>query len=257
MVVCGVKVLMLCCVEYVCCYNILVYVWLLYLDRLGIVVVGLIKDVFMEDFILIGVVYDCSEVKVIIVGLFDIFGYVVKVFRVVVDVDVNIDMVLQNVFKVEDGKIDIIFICFCDVGFVVVEKLDLFRNEIGFLQLLYDDYIGKVLLIGVGMCSYFGVIVMFCEVLVVVGVNIELIFILEIRILVLCCDIELDKVVVVLYEVFGFGGDEEVMVYVGMGWQMGLLIGIVGVIGQVGQVMCMLFDEWDFLVSVVWFFVLV
>jgi len=217
MAACGAKVLMLRCVEYARRHNIPVHVRSSYTDRPGTVVVGSIKDIAMEDPILTGVAHDRSEAKVTIVGIPDIPGYAAKVFRAVADAEVNIDMVLQNVSKVEDGKTDITFTCSRDSGPTAVAKLDSLRDEVGFTQLLYDDHIGKVSLIGAGMRSHPGVTATFCEALAAVGVNIELISTSEIRISVLCRDTELDKAVVALHEAFGFGGDEAATVYAGTG----------------------------------------
>lgn len=77
-------------------------------------------------------------------------------FRAVADADVNIDMVLQNVSKVEDGKTDITFTCPRADGPTAVDKLESMRDEIGFSQVVYDDHIGKVSLIGAGMRSHPG-----------------------------------------------------------------------------------------------------
>ncbi|UXA06939.1 aspartate kinase [Mycobacterium sp. SMC-2] len=217
MAACGAKVLMLRCVEYARRYNIPVHVRSSYSDKPGTVVVGSIKDIAMEDPILTGVAHDRSEAKVTIVGIPDIPGYAARVFRAVADADVNIDMVLQNVSKVEDGKTDITFTCSRDSGPTAVAKLDALKDEIGFTQLLYDDHIGKVSLIGAGMRSHPGVTATFCEALAEVGVNIELISTSEIRISVLCRDTELDKAVVALHEAFGLGGDESATVYAGTG----------------------------------------
>jgi aspartate kinase len=217
MAACGAKVLMLRCVEYARRYNIPVHVRSSYSDRPGTVVKGSIEDIPMEDPILTGVAHDRSEAKLTIVGLPDIPGYAAKVFRAVADADVNIDMVLQNVSKVEDGKTDITFTCSRDSGPTAVEKLDSLKDEIGFTQLLYDDHIGKVSLVGAGMRSHPGVTATFCEALAAVGVNIELISTSEIRISVLCRDTELDKAVVALHEAFGLGGEEAATVYAGTG----------------------------------------
>ncbi|OBG20352.1 aspartate kinase [Mycobacterium sp. 852002-51057_SCH5723018] len=218
MAACGAKVLMLRCVEYARRYNIPVHVRSSYSDKTGTVVKGSIKDnTPMEDPILTGVAHDRSEAKVTIVGIPDIPGYAAKVFRAVADADVNIDMVLQNVSKVEDGKTDITFTCSRDSGPTAVEKLDSLKGEIGFTQLLYDDHIGKVSLVGAGMRSHPGVTATFCEALAAVGVNIELISTSEIRISVLCRDTELDKAVVALHEAFGLGGEESATVYAGTG----------------------------------------
>ncbi|OCB23200.1 aspartate kinase [Mycobacterium malmoense] len=217
MAACGAKVLMLRCVEYARRYNIPVHVRSSYSDKAGTVVVGSIKDKPMEDPILTGVAHDRSEAKVTVVGIPDIPGYAARVFRAVADAEVNIDMVLQNVSKVEDGKTDITFTCSRDSGPTAVAKLDALKDEIGFTQLLYDDHIGKVSLIGAGMRSHPGVTATFCEALAEVGVNIELISTSEIRISVLCRDTELDKAVVALHEAFGLGGEESATVYAGTG----------------------------------------
>ncbi len=217
MAACGAKVLMLRCVEYARRYHIPVHVRSSYSDRPGTVVTGSIKDTPMEDPILTGVAHDCSEAKVTIVGIPDIPGYAAKVFRAVADADVNIDMVLQNVSKVEDGKTDITFTCPREAGRIAVQKLESVKSEIGFTRVLYDDHIGKVSLIGAGMRSHPGVTATFCEALAGVGVNIDLISTSEIRISVLCRDSELDKAVVALHEAFGLGGDEQATVYAGTG----------------------------------------
>ena len=214
---CGAKVLMLRCVEYARRYNIPVHVRSSYSDKPGTVVTGSIEDIPMEDPILTGVAHDRSEAKVTIVGIPDYPGYAAKVFRAVADADVNIDMVLQNISKIENGKTDITFTCPRDSGRVAVETLDSLKDEIGFSQVLYDDHIGKVSLIGAGMRSHPGVTATFCEALAAVGVNIDLISTSEIRISVLCRDTELDKAVVALHEAFGLGGAEAATVYAGTG----------------------------------------
>jgi aspartate kinase len=214
---CGAKVLMLRCVEYARRYHIPVHVRSSYSDKRGTTVTGSIKDIAMEDPILTGVAHDTSEAKVTVVGLHGLPGYAAKVFRPVAEADVNIDMILQNVSKVEDGKTDITFTCPREAGQTAVEKLESLKGEIGFSQVLYDDHIGKVSLIGAGMRSHPGVTATFCEALAGVGVNIDLISTSEIRISVLCRDSELDKAVVALHDAFELGGEEQATVYAGTG----------------------------------------
>jgi aspartate kinase len=217
MAACGAKVLMLRCVEYARRYNVPIHVRSSYSDKPGTIVTGSIEDIPMEDAILTGVAHDRSEAKVTVVGLPDVPGYAAKVFRAVADADVNIDMVLQNISKVEDGKTDITFTCSRDVGPTAVDKLNQRRAEIGFTDVLYDDHIGKVSLVGAGMRSHPGVTATFCEALARVGVNIDLMSTSEIRISVLVKDTELDKAVGALHEAFGLGGDEAAVVYGGTG----------------------------------------
>jgi aspartate kinase len=217
MAACGAKVLMLRCVEYARRYDVPIHVRSSYSDKAGTLVKGSMEDISMEDAILTGVAHDRGEAKVTVVGLPDVPGYAARVFRAVADADVNIDMVLQNISKIEDGKTDITFTCARDNGPQAVEKLASLQSEIGFTSVLYDDHIGKVSLIGAGMRSHPGVTATFCEALAAVGVNIDLISTSEIRISVLVKDTELDKAVSALHEAFNLGGDEEAVVYAGSG----------------------------------------
>lgn len=214
---CGAKVLMLRCVEYARRYNVPIRVRSSFSHHEGTIIQGSMEDIPVEEALLSGVAHDRSEAKVTVVGLPDVPGYAARVFRAVADAEINIDMVLQNVSKVETGKTDITFTLPRELGPTAVEKLSSLQQEIGFGQLLYDDHIGKVSLVGAGMRSHPGVTATFCEALAQAGVNIELISTSEIRISVLCRDWEVDTAVSALHEAFGLGGDEEAVVYGGTG----------------------------------------
>ncbi|MEU6186926.1 aspartate kinase [Nocardia sp. NPDC047038] len=214
---CGAKVLMLRCVEYARRYNVPVHVRSSYTDKQGTYVYGSMEDIPLEQAILTGVAHDRSEAKVTVVGLPDEPGYAAKVFRAVADAEINIDMVLQNISKVETGKTDITFTLPKTEGARAVEMLTKRQSEIGFSQVLYDDHIGKVSLVGAGMKSHPGVTATFCEALAKAGVNIDLISTSEIRISVLVKDTELDEAVKVLHRAFDLGGDEVAVVHAGTG----------------------------------------
>ncbi|WP_433758247.1 aspartate kinase [Nocardia sp. CA-135398] len=214
---CGAKVLMLRCVEYARRYNVPVHVRSSYTDKPGTYVYGSMEDIPLEQAILTGVAHDRSEAKVTVVGLPDEPGYAAKVFRAIADAEINIDMVLQNISKIETGKTDITFTLPKSEGARAVEMLTKRQDEIGFSQVLYDDHIGKVSLVGAGMKSHPGVTATFCEALANAGVNIDLISTSEIRISVLVKDTELDEAVQVLHKAFDLGGDEVAVVHAGTG----------------------------------------
>ncbi|MEU4840523.1 aspartate kinase [Nocardia testacea] len=217
MAACGSKVLMLRCVEYARRYNVPVHVRSSYTDKQGTYVYGSMEDIPLEQAILTGVAHDRSEAKVTVVGLPDEPGYAAKVFRYVAEAEINIDMVLQNISKVETGKTDITFTLPKADGVRAVEMLSKYQSEIGFSQVLYDDHIGKVSLVGAGMKSHPGVTATFCEALAEAGINIDLISTSEIRISVLVKDTELDDAVQVLHRAFDLGGDEVAVVHAGTG----------------------------------------
>ncbi|MEU7633510.1 aspartate kinase [Nocardia sp. NPDC049220] len=214
---CGAKVLMLRCVEYARRYNVPVHVRSSYTDKQGTLVYGSMEDIPVEQALLTGVAHDRSEAKVTVVGLSDEPGYAAKVFRAIADAEINIDMVLQNISKIETGKTDITFTLPKADGARAVELLTKRQGEIGFSQVLYDDHIGKVSLVGAGMKSHPGVTATFCEALADAGVNIDLISTSEIRISVLVKDTELDEAVTVLHNAFNLGGDEVAVVHAGTG----------------------------------------
>ena len=213
----GAKVLMLRCVEYARRYNVPVHVRSSYTDRKGTYIYGSMEDIPLEDAILTGVAHDRSEAKVTVVALPDEPGYAAKVFRAIADAEINIDMVLQNISKVETGKTDITFTLPRSDGPRAVEFLTKRQDELGFTQVLYDDHIGKVSLVGAGMKSHPGVTATFCEALAKAGINIDLISTSEIRISVLVKDTELDGAVQVLHKAFDLGGDEVAVVHAGSG----------------------------------------
>lgn len=217
MAACGAKVLMLRCVEYARRYNVPVHVRSSYSTKPGTIVNGSMEDIPVEEAILTGVAHDRSEAKITVVGLEDKPGYAARVFRAIADAEINIDMVLQNVSKVDTGRTDITFTLPRELGPLGVEKLEILRKEIGFDSVVYDDHVGKVSLVGAGMKSHPGVTATFCEALSTAGINIELISTSEIRISVLIRDTELDEAVKVLHEAFDLGSDEEATVYAGTG----------------------------------------
>ncbi|MET9489403.1 aspartate kinase [Nocardia sp. NPDC006630] len=214
---CGAKVLMLRCVEYARRYNVPVHVRSSYTDKEGTMISGSMEDIPLEQAILTGVAHDRSEAKVTVVGIPDEPGYAAKVFRAVADAEINIDMVLQNVSKVETGKTDITFTLPKLDGPRAVELLSKQQGEIGFSRVVYDDHVGKVSLVGAGMKSHPGVTATFCEALAEARINIDLISTSEIRISVLVKDNDLDEAVQVLHKAFDLGGSEVAVVHGGTG----------------------------------------
>lgn len=217
MAACGAKILMLRCVEYARRYNVPVHVRSSYSTKPGTMVAGSMEDIPVEDAILTGVAHDRSEAQVTIFGIDDKPGYAGKIFRAVADAEINIDMVLQNISEVETGKTDITFTLPKELGPLAIEKLGTLKDEIGFSEIVLDENIGKVSLVGAGMKSHPGVTATFCEALAEAGVNIELISTSEIRISVLCQEEELDDAVRALHQAFDLGGDEAAVVYGGTG----------------------------------------
>ncbi|AZI59334.1 aspartate kinase [Nakamurella antarctica] len=213
----GAKVLMLRCVEYARRYNVPVHVRSSYSDKKGTLVTGNMEDLTVEQALITGVAHDRGEAKVTVVAVPDHPGVAAKIFRTIADAEIDIDMVVQNVSIADQGKTDITFTLPKDEGHRAVAALEAKRSEIGFSNVIYNDHVGKVSLVGAGMRSHPGVTATFCEALAEAGVNIDIITTSEIRISVLVRDTELDIAVRALHKAFDLGSDEEAVIYAGTG----------------------------------------
>lgn len=212
----GSKILNLRSVEFARRHQVPLRVRSSYSTDPGTLVAGNVEDIPVEDALLTGVAHDASEAKITVVGIPDQPGYAAKIFRLVADAEINIDMVLQNVSR-SSGKTDITFTCPREVGGHAVELLTKTKADLGIDKVLYDDNVGKVSLVGAGMKSHPGVTATFCEALSEAGINIELISTSEIRISALVREEELNDSVRALHNAFELGGEEEVQVYAGTG----------------------------------------
>ncbi|MGQ0716594.1 MAG: aspartate kinase [Pseudonocardiales bacterium] len=217
MAACGAKILMPRCVEYARRNHVAVHVRSSYSRKRGTMVFGSVEDLTVEQVMLTGVAHDRSESKITITGVPDELGKAAHIFRVIADAELNIDMVLQNVSHSDTGRTDITFTMPKLDGPIAVKALRAMQSQIGFDDILCDDQIGKVSLIGAGMRSHPGVTARFCEALAQAGVNIETINTSEIRISVLVRSEFLDAAVRAIHEAFELGGDEQAVVYAGTG----------------------------------------
>lgn len=213
----GAKVLMLRSVEYARAFNVPLRVRSSYSNDIGTLVNGSMEDIPVEEAVLTGVAHDRSEAKITMVGVPDAPGEAAKIFRAVADAEINIDMVLQNVSKLDDNRTDITFTCPREDGARAMQLLKGMQTAGDWTNVLYDDQVGKVSLVGAGMKSHPGVTADFAEALRDADVNIELISTSEIRISVLIREGDVEKAVQALHERFHLGGDEEATVYAGSG----------------------------------------
>ena len=213
----GAKVLMLRCVEYARRYGVPVHVRSSYSDLDGTIVQGSMEDLTMEQALITGVAHERGEAKVTVTAAPDLPGVAAKIFRTIADAEIDIDMVVQNISRAAEGKTDITFTLPKADGPTAVAALNARKDAIGFDQIIFNDHVGKVSLIGAGMRSHPGVTATFCEALAAAGVNIDIISTSEIRISVLVRDVELDTAVRALHEAFDLGTDQEAVVYAGTG----------------------------------------
>jgi aspartate kinase len=215
----GAKVLHLRCVEYARRYNIPVHVRSSFSAREGTWVTDEPQGVDdMEQAIISGVAHDRSEAKITVVGVPDKPGEAATIFRAVSAAEINIDMIVQNISAAATGRTDISFTLPKADGQTAMAALDRIRDQVGFTELLYDDQVGKVSLVGAGMRSHPGVSATFFGALADAGVNIEMISTSEIRISVVVRGGDVDSAVNAVHSAFELDSTEtEAVVYGGTG----------------------------------------
>ncbi|PFG20761.1 aspartate kinase [Serinibacter salmoneus] len=172
----------------------------------------------MEAPIISGVAHDRSQAKVTCVGVPDVPGAAARLFETVAGAGVNIDMIVQNVSVAATGKTDISFTLPASDVALVRAALSLLADELGYDDVLYQDDIGKLSLVGAGMRSHPGVSAKLFGSLRDAGVNIEMISTSEIRISVVTAADQLDTAVRAVHTAFGLDAAEvEAVVYGGSG----------------------------------------
>ena len=220
----GAKILHLRCVEYARRFGLPIHVRSSFSDNEGTWVlpspndkIKISEGVALEQPIISGVAHDRSEGKVTVVGVPDIPGKAAMIFGIIAGAHTNIDMIVQNISTRGSGKTDISFTLPMVEGEDALAALRAQQSEVGFEDLIYDDKIGKLSLIGAGMRSNPGVSYKFFKALSDAGVNIDLISTSEIRISVVTRADLLDTAVRAVHHVFGLDSEDEATVYGGTG----------------------------------------
>jgi len=175
----GAKVLQIRSVEVAMKYGVPVHVRSSFSDRPGTMVVG---EEGLESVVVAGVAYDKGEAKVQLVGVSDRPGIVAKIFGLLSEKNVSVDMIIQSPSKGGGQSTDVTF---------TVPKTDLARvkdlieqsaAEFGAASVEYDSDIVKVSIVGLGMRSHAGVASKMFGLLAGEGINIQAISTSEIKI---------------------------------------------------------------------------
>lgn len=138
------------------------------------------EDPSMEQAIVSAVTHDVSESKVTVTGVPDRPGIAARLFRGLAERAVNVDMIVQNTSV--HGTTDISFTVPRDDLAVSLEVARALSPELGATEVLADDDVARVSLVGAGMRTHPGVTATMFETLSAAGINIEMISTSSIRI---------------------------------------------------------------------------
>ena len=131
-----------------------------------------------------GIAYSAEEAKVTVVGLPDKPGIAARIFSVLADLHINVDMIVQSA-SADFQKTDITFsLSRVDVK-KAVSELKKLKDELVFERLVHDDNIAKISVIGTAMRTQSGIAKLMFEVLSEKQINMQVISTSEIKISVL------------------------------------------------------------------------
>jgi aspartate kinase len=195
----GSKVLQIRSVEFAGKYNVPLRVLSSFEDGPGTLITTEELDT-MEQPIISGIAFSRDEAKLTLLGVPDVPGVAARILAPVGAKNIEIDMIVQNVGL--DQTTDFTFTVHRHDVKAARAVLDTIRDELGARDVISDDKICKVSVVGVGMRSHAGVASQMFQALADEGINIQMISTSEIKISVVVDEKYLELAVRALHSAF-------------------------------------------------------
>jgi aspartate kinase len=158
------------------------------------------EDADMEHALVAGVAFNRDEAKVTILGVPDRPGIAYQILDPIANANIEVDVIVQNVGN--EGLTDFSFTVHRNDLKKTLDILQKVRTHIGAREVIGDDKICKVGLVGVGMRSHVGVASKMFRALAEAGINIQMISTSEIKITVVIDEKYMELAVRELHKVF-------------------------------------------------------
>ena len=160
------------------------------------------EEEIVEQNAVAGIAYSRDEAKMTLISIADRPGIAAAIFGPLSDAGVNVDMIVQNIS--EEGRTDMTFSC--PVGQVsrAEKAMQAAKTEssINFHDLVADQDVAKVSIVGIGMRSQAGIAAKMFDVLAREGINIKVITTSEIKLSVLIDRKYMELAVQALHDAF-------------------------------------------------------
>lgn len=197
----GAKVLQIRSVEFAKKYDVPIRVKSTFIENEGTLVTK--EDEKVEAPVVSGVTYNKDEAKITVVGIPDKPGIAARLFTTISEANINVDMIVQNISA--EGHTDLTFtVPKSDFkkGLDIVKKV---AKDIEARDVIADENIAKVSIVGVGMRSHSGVAAKMFTLLSKEGINIMMISTSEIKVSCVVDSKYTELAVRVLHDGFGLG----------------------------------------------------
>ncbi|NDF11484.1 MAG: aspartate kinase [Proteobacteria bacterium] len=199
----GAKVLQLRSVEMAMKHKVRVQVLSSFSDKPGTLLVD--EEEVMERRLITGVTYSRGEAQVTVTGIPDKPGIAAEIFGPLADAEINVDMIVQNISEASGNE------KFTDMTFTVgktdldkaLSSLKALKDKLKYRELITNDQVAKVSVVGVGMRSHAGLAQKMFKTLAEKGINIHVISTSEIKISVLISEEYLELALRALHTAYG------------------------------------------------------
>ena len=160
------------------------------------------EEEIMESNVVAGVAYSRDEAKMTLISVADRPGIAAAIFGPLSESGVNVDMIVQNIS--EDGRTDMTFSCPVDQVPRAQAAMEAAKaaDQINYHDLVADEGVAKVSIVGIGMRSHAGVAAKMFATLRDEGVNIKVITTSEIKVSVLIDRKYMELAVQALHDAF-------------------------------------------------------
>jgi aspartate kinase len=195
----GSKVLQIRAVEFAGKYNVPLRVLSSFQEGEG-TLITIEDDSTMEQPIVSGIAFNRDEAKLTISGVPDTPGSALRILKPISDANIEVDMIVQNVG--EDNRTAFTFTVLRHDFKRAGDVLRSVAAELGAREVIGNEKIAKVSIVGVGMRSHAGVATKMFEALFNEGINIQMISTSEIKISVVIDEKYLELAVRALHSAF-------------------------------------------------------
>jgi aspartate kinase len=195
----GSKVLQIRSVEFAGKYKVPLRVLSSFIDGPGTLITLEDHDT-MEKPVVSGIAFNRDEAKLTVLGVADTPGVAYRILGPIADANIEVDVIVQNVS--EDGSTALTFTVHRNDMKKAKAILHQVAVDLGAKNVLADDRIAKLALVGVGMRSHAGVAAKMFQTLANENINIQMISTSEIKITVVVEEKYLELAVRALHSAF-------------------------------------------------------
>jgi aspartate kinase len=194
----GSKVLQIRSVEFAGKYNVKLRVLSSFTEGNGTLITY--EDSQMESALISGIAFNRDEAKLTITGVPDMPGVASKILAPIADENIEIDMIIQNISA--HGTTDFTFTVHRNDYVKAKQILETICTELNAKEVIGDNSIVKVSIVGVGMRSHAGIASTMFKTLAAENINIQMISTSEIKISVVVDEKYLELAVRALHAAF-------------------------------------------------------